>query len=114
MDEGVEIEYRLRWRLMRFTWRSRVFGWRPLESFAYEQVDGPFRSFVHEHFFEDAPAGGTRVVDRVVYRPPGAALADRLLVAPDLDRIFSFREEKVSQVLERPIRESVRLVAVAD
>jgi ligand-binding SRPBCC domain-containing protein len=114
MGEGIEIEYRLRWRLTRCIWRSRVFNWRPLESFAYEQVEGPFRSFVHEHDFEDAAGGGTRVIDRVTYAPPGGALADRLLVAPDLERIFSYREQQVAQLLGRPIRESVRLVAVAE
>lgn len=87
---GAEIEYRFRWRLLRTRWRSRIVAWQPYRFFAYEQVVGPFRYFRHEHRFEII-GGGTRMTDRVVYRCRGGRLVDRLLVAPDLDRIFAFR-----------------------
>lgn len=113
MREGAEIEYRLRWRGLRFRWRSRVLVWKPCELFVYEQARGPFRGFVHEHYFFEQ-ADGTRVVDRVIYEPPGGRLSDRLVVASDLDRIFSFREQAVRRTLALDSGASVRLVAVAD
>ncbi len=76
-------------------------------------MKGPFRSFVHEHYFFDTHEG-TRVVDRVVYAPPGGALSDRLLVAADLERIFSWRASAVKATLEPAGEASVRLAAVAD
>jgi ligand-binding SRPBCC domain-containing protein len=113
MRVGHEIDYRLHWRSLRFRWRSRVIEWQPPGLFTYEQARGPFRRFVHEHhFFESGQR--THIVDRVLYRPPGGALADRLVVGADLARIFAFREESVANLLGPQQLESVRPVYVAD
>lgn len=90
---GSEISYRLRWRGLPFVWTSVMTDWRAPAFFAYEQKRGPYRFFRHEHFFEDA-AGGTDVLDRVLYRAPGGTLADRLIAGPDLRRIFAYRERR--------------------
>jgi len=100
MGQGAAIDYWLRWRLLKFRWRSRISGWDPPEFFAYEQARGPFRHFTHEHYFLEH-GDGTRVVDRVIYSPPGGQFVDRLLVTSDLRRIFSFREEKVVASMSR-------------
>jgi ligand-binding SRPBCC domain-containing protein len=117
MYVGKEISYSLRWRGIRFPWKSRVTAWEPESFFAYEQVTGPFRSFAHEHCFFDG-SGSTWVTDRVTYRPPGGGIADRLIVAGDLNRIFSFRERVVEDLVRRATRESggrsVWLPRVAD
>jgi len=113
MRQGALIDYWLRYRLMRVRWQSRVREWNPPRSFSYEQERGPFRYFRHEHlFFEESR--GTRVSDRVCYMPPGGRVADRVIVRGDLDRIFSFRQEKVAALIGPRRCESVRQVAVAD
>jgi len=53
------------------------------------QVRGPYRRWVHRHDFV-AENGRTRV-DTVTYAAPGDALVDRLIVRPDLHRIFEYR-----------------------
>jgi ligand-binding SRPBCC domain-containing protein len=98
MYVGKEISYWLRWRGLRFRWQSRVTAWEPSSFFAYEQIAGPFCSFVHEHCFFDG-SGSTWVTDRVTYRPPGGGITDRLIVAGELARIFSFRERVVEQLV---------------
>jgi ligand-binding SRPBCC domain-containing protein len=95
---GVEIIYRLRWRGFPLRWRSRIVDWEPPYRLTYEQVEGPYHWFRHEHLFE-TDGDGTRVVDRAIYRPPGGRLTDRLLVRPDLERIFRHREQAARRIL---------------
>jgi ligand-binding SRPBCC domain-containing protein len=87
---GSEISYALHWRGLPLHWTSRIVECQPPHRLTYEQVRGPYRSFCHEHRFS-AAAGGTRVVDRVVFRGPAGATLDRLLVRRELERIFRFR-----------------------
>lgn len=95
---GSEISYWLRWRGFRLRWTSLLTDWRAPDYFAYEQKQGPYRFFRHEHFFQDVD-GETEVTDRVFFRTPAGALADRLIVRPDLRRIFAFRERHALPVL---------------
>ena len=95
---GSEITYRLRWRGLPLRWTSRIVDWEPPHLLTYEQVRGPYRAFRHEHRFE-AETGGTRVTDRVVFRAPGGRLIERLLVRPDLERIFRHRERAARRIL---------------
>ena len=88
--EGTEIDYRLRLRGVPLRWRSRIVLWDPPLRFVDEQVVGPYRLWRHLHgFWPDGDA--TVVRDRVEYAAPGGPLVQRLLVAPDLARIFDFR-----------------------
>ena len=58
---------------------------------------GPYRNWVHEHTFLEQDEG-TLVRDRVEYAVWGGSLINRLLVRPDLDRIFSYRFEKLEEL----------------
>jgi ligand-binding SRPBCC domain-containing protein len=95
---GSEVDYRLKWRSLPRRWRSRIVEWCPSERFTYRQEVGPFRHFVHEHLFY-AEGEGTRVVDRVDYSAPGGGLVGRLLVEPDLRRIFEYRVAAAERTL---------------
>lgn len=72
-------------------------------SFVDEQVEGPFRRWVHRHEFE--PLGGaTRLTDRVTYEVPGGALFNRLapwFLTPGLGRMFRHRHRVTRQWCER-------------
>jgi hypothetical protein len=98
MRVGALIDYRLRLRGIPVKWRTKITAWDPPARFVDEQMSGPYRLWVHEHTFSDAP-GGTRVNDRVRYRVPGGWLVDRLMVQRELRRIFAFRQERLSEIL---------------
>lgn len=95
---GVEIRYRLRWRGLPLGWTSRLTDWREPDFLAYEQARGPFRYFRHEHLFRPVD-GGTEIEDRALFRGPGGRLVDRLVVGPELQRIFACRERRARALL---------------
>ena len=63
--------------------------------------EGPFRLWEHTHAFEERP-DGTLIRDTVLYRMPYGplgAIAHRVLVARDLERIFDYRRDAVERLL---------------
>ncbi len=90
LGPGARVDYRLSWRGLPMRWQSRIRDWRPPHALAYEQARGPFRHFVHRQEYRPIE-GGTWVIDRLDYAVFGGALVARLLVAPDLRRLFAAR-----------------------
>jgi len=90
MEPGTLIDYRLRVRGVPVRWRTLISAWEPPHRFIDEQVHGPYRSWVHEHTFEERD-GGTLVRDRVRYATAFDRLVHRWLVRPDVERIFEHR-----------------------
>lgn len=103
MCEGALIDYRIGLHGIPLTWRSEIALWEPPFRFVDEQRRGPYRRWVHEHRFTEVD-GGTLVEDRVEYAVLGGALIDRLFVAPDLRRIFDYRQERLRELFD-PARE---------
>ncbi len=99
MRPGTLIDYRIRLRGIPVRWRSEITVWDPPHRFVDEQRLGPYRSWRHEHRFRPTP-GGTEVLDEVTYRVWGGGLVNRLLVAPDLDRIFDYRQRRMAELLQ--------------
>ena len=100
MRPGAAIDYRLRLRGAPIRWRSEITAWEPPFRFVDEQRRGPYRLWVHEHRFEER-AGRTLASDRVRYAAPGGWLVDRLLVRPDLERIFEYRRAALRRIFGR-------------
>lgn len=102
MQAGVQMDYRLALFGMPIRWKTLITVWRPGEYFVDEQVEGPYRMWVHHHRFS-AEAGGTRVRDEVRYRLPlaPAGWLAAPLVALQLGRIFDFRARAVTAGLAR-------------
>ena len=92
------IDYRLRLRGIPVRWRTGITASDPPRGFTDVQVLGPYRTWVHRHDFV-AENGGTRVDDTVSYAVPGGAPVDRLIVRPDLDRIFEYRRNAIRELL---------------
>lgn len=96
MREGTVIDYRLSLHGLPFHWRTLIAAWEPPHRFVDEQLEGPYRSWSHEHRFEER--GDTTIVrDHVRYRVPGGALVDRLFVERNVRRIFAFRFEAIER-----------------
>jgi ligand-binding SRPBCC domain-containing protein len=94
MHTGALIDYRLRVRGFPLRWQSEITAWEPPFRFVDEQRRGPYRLWKHEHRFEPCD-GGTRALDIVHYAVPFDFFSHRLLVQPDIDRIFKFRTQEL-------------------
>lgn len=95
---GALIDYRLRVHGLPVRWTSEITAWEPPVRFVDEQRRGPYRLWLHEHTFEDAPGGGTFVHDRVRYRVPFGRLANWLVVERDVRTIFTYRSEALLRI----------------
>ena len=93
MKVGALIDYRLRLRGVPISWRTRISEWNPPFRFADEQLKGPYTRWYHVHTFEELD-GGTVCRDRVEYAHPGGSIVHSLLVRPDLERIFAYRQQR--------------------
>jgi ligand-binding SRPBCC domain-containing protein len=94
---GTRIDYRLRLRGLPMRWQSEITMWEPGVRFRDEQRRGPYRYWRHLHLFREHD-GGTLVEDAVDYDVPGGRLVNDLLVAPELVRIFRFRQDRMQAI----------------
>ena len=92
MAAGTLIDYRIHWRGIPLRWRTEIEVWEPPHRFVDRQIRGPYRLWRHEHLFIER-GDGTSIIDRVEYAPFGGAIAKRLVVARDVERIFAHRHE---------------------
>ena len=100
MRAGTLIEYRLVLHRIPVRWLTRIETWEPPTRFVDRQLRGPYALWEHSHSFEPV-AGGTLVRDRIRYRIGFGilgGLAQLLVVRRDLDRIFDYRREQVSNL----------------
>lgn len=93
------------------TWRARHFGvWFTLTSritaldrphrFVDEQTRGPFRSFRHEHLFEEDGAETVMTDTITLASPVFGAFAERLVLVPYLRRLIIARGRHLVSALE--------------
>ena len=92
MAPGTLIDYRIRWRGIPLRWRTEIEVWEPPHRFVDRQIRGPYRLWRHEHLFTDR-GNETSIIDHVEYAPLGGAVAQRLVVARDVERVFAYRHE---------------------
>ena len=98
--EGTEIDYRLHLYGVPLDWRSRITNWSPPHRFVDEQIQGPYRLWVHIHRFQ-GQNGITKIVDEVWYQLPLWPLGEVVypLIAAQLRRIFRFRKQAIFRAL---------------
>lgn len=92
---GTRLDYRLRLHGVPIRWQSEISVWEPPCRFVDRQTRGPYRLWVHEHSFLEENSG-TLVRDDVEYAVLGGWAVQRLLVAPDLDRVFAYRHRALT------------------
>jgi ligand-binding SRPBCC domain-containing protein len=101
MRAGALLEYRLRLHGVPIAWRTRIDAWEPPRRFTDFQEQGPYALWEHTHTFESDGAA-TIIHDRVRYAIPYGplgALAHRLFVRRDLERIFDYRRDALEALL---------------
>ncbi len=98
MGEGAVVVLKVRQFGVPLTGVARIVDWTPPARFADLQEKGPFARWRHDHIFEDG-----LLVDRVDYEVPFAALGgrvvDRLVVRPDIVRMFAHRHRVTRESL---------------
>ena len=103
---GLMIEYTVSPLLgIPLTWLTEIVQVDAPHRFVDEQRVGPYRVWHHEHWFRALPERGTEVHDLVTYVPPFGplgALLNRLIIAPQLERIFDYRQERLAHDLFQP------------
>jgi ligand-binding SRPBCC domain-containing protein len=104
MTVGTLIDYRLRLFGIPFGWQTRISVWDPPHRFTDEQLRGPYRFWVHDHYFHEAN-GTTTITDAARYALPlwPAGEIVHPLVLAQLRRIFRFRHEAIARILAREL-----------
>ncbi len=100
---GSRVAFRLSVGPFRVTWDGTIAAYADQQYFCDVQNKGPFGAWSHTHSFT-AEADGTRVTDRVEYRPPFGLigkLVDPILVRPALAYMFKYRAKKTRESLEQ-------------
>ena len=100
INAGTTIDYTLRWFGIRYRWRTLIECWEPGVKFVDTQIRGPYILWHHTHTFTPR-AGGVEMTDRVRYRlpfGPFGMLGHAVIVRRQLDEIFDWRREKVSEI----------------
>lgn len=99
---GCIIDYTLRVHRVPLGWKTEILDWDPPRRFIDNQSRGPYTLWHHTHTFEPSPDGTSTVcTDTVRYRPKGwllAPLINKLFVQKDVENIFRYRFEKLSEI----------------
>jgi ligand-binding SRPBCC domain-containing protein len=94
---GMDIGARVVLRSGPFRWTARHSDYERNRLFVDEQIEGPFRTWVHRHEFEDL-GGRTRLTDRVEYQTNCGPLVD-IAVRPLLELLFRYRHRVTKREL---------------
>ena len=100
VSAGSLLDYKISLHRIPIKWRTEISVWQPPVRFVDQQLRGPFKLWRHEHTFQDLEQGRTRMLDEVTYIPRGGSLIHRFFVKPDLERIFLYRQEKLSEIFQ--------------
>lgn len=99
---GMMIEYRVSPLLgIPMTWLTEITQVREGVYFVDEQRVGPYAIWHHEHHFRDLGDGRIEMQDKVTYTLPLSPFSEVVhpfLVKPQLDKIFAFREKRVTEL----------------
>lgn len=113
MREGALLDYRLYLHRIPIKWRTEISVWDRPYRFVDQQLKGPYKRWYHEHTFEETDHG-TVVRDNVHYIPRGGRLLHKLMVRPDLEKIFTFRQDRLREIFaEMVAKQSLNPVPAA-
>lgn len=101
MYAGQIIQYKITPLLgIPITWVTEITQVSDQSFFVDDQKFGPYAYWHHKHFIKEI-AGGIEMEDIIDYKMPFGFLGQLLhplLVKPNLDRIFKYRQEKLAEI----------------
>lgn len=104
LRDGARVELELGIGPLRTRWVAVHRDVIPGRHFADEQLQGPFRRWLHAHRFEPTEDGGTRLIDEVDYAlpfPPLGRLLAGDIARGELERGFRWRHRRTARDLMR-------------
>ena len=105
MFNGLIVEYRITIPLLgTHAWVTEIKHIREGHSFVDEQRLGPYRFWYHYHEMQQMN-DGVLLIDKVFYQPPFGLLGrllHRIYIRRTLERIFSYRRERLELFLSAP------------
>lgn len=102
MKKGARIHYKIKIRKFSLRWETEIIEYDPPYSFVDVQQKGPYLQWHHRHRFEPVDQG-TRILDEVKYALPLGwigQMAHKLQVRKDLEAIFNYRKQVLTQVFD--------------
>lgn len=102
MKKGALIDYRIKLNGIPFVWKTQITEWNPPYKFADNQLVGPYKTWLHEHSFEEKN-GITYMTDKITYLSKGWILAPFLhwlFVDKKVKQIFEYRETQLHQIFK--------------
>lgn len=101
LQVGTTIDYAMKWHGLPLRWRSVITHVDRPVLLTYQQSQGPFRTFRHDHIFESVP-DGVEIVDRIAFTapfiPPVSSLLKPLL-RRQLANILTWRARRSEKLL---------------
>jgi uncharacterized protein (TIGR01777 family) len=104
MQDGGTVTLRFRRGPVPITWTVKHTAFETGVLFRDEQVEGPFKRWVHTHRFQAEGADRCRLVDEVEWEVPLGPLGEIFAgwaVESDLRRLFRFRHDRLAGDLHR-------------
>ena len=101
MRPGALIDYRIKLFGIPMYWKTEITEFEPGVRFVDTQLKGPYKQWIHEHRFE-AVDGGTLMTDTVDYEIGFGflgAIAQRLFVKQEVEKIFRYRQFALAHAL---------------
>lgn len=99
MKEGAEFEYTIRLLGIPINWKTLIIKYSPPFSFTDEQVNGPYKKWIHTHTFKEKE-GKVLMKDEVKYDLYGGFLKyfiHNILVKHSIKKIFEFRKKAIEK-----------------
>ena len=100
---GFRIEYTIRIMGLPIKWVTRIPVYDPPHRFVDIQAKGPYKTWRHEHSFEDL-GGQTLMRDRVRYELPFGILGEvvhALIVERQVREVFDYRAGKIRKLFSK-------------
>ena len=101
MKEGTLIDYTVNILGFPLRWRTLITKFDPPNIFVDQQLKGPYSLWHHTHKFKKINEKETLIQDVVVYSIPFSFIGSfvhSIYIKKDLDKIFSFRAEKIKEI----------------
>ena len=100
IEKGSRIRYRIKLFFVPMCWETLIDDCTAGVSFVDSQVKGPYKSWVHSHFFSES-SGDTIMRDEVAYEMPFSIIgriAHFLFIRRALIKIFDYRHRAVEEI----------------